>query len=327
MKTMLLLRLPVVLMALALTQQASAADPFPNKPLRLIVAYPAGGGLDFVARTLAQRLGEALKQPVVVENRPGASGALGADTVAKSRPDGYTLLLASPAEVIVGPAAGQKTPYDPVADLAPIALAGETPLVLAVNPLVPAKNLPELIAYAKGHPGTLSYGTPGTGSSMHFAGESLNKLGGMASVHIPYRGAAPAVNDVLGNQVPMIIVGMPPVMPHVASGKLKVLAVTTQKRSSAMPDVPSVSEMPGMKGYRFSNWMGVFAPAKTPQAVVDQIGAQIAKIVQEPATRQRLLGAGVEPSGLHGSEFTAFLADERQRYQSIARERGIRFED
>ena len=162
---------------------------------------------------------------------------------------------------------------------------------------------------------------------MHFAGEPLNKLGGMASVYIPYRGAAPAVNDVLGNQVPMILVGMPPIIPYVAAGRLKVLAVTTQKRSSAMPEVASVSEMSGMKDYRFSNWMGLFAPARTSQDVVDHIGAEIAKIVQKPATRKRLLDAGVEPSSLHGSASTAFLADERQRYTAIAKERNIHFEE
>lgn len=303
------------------------AQSWPSKPLRLVVAYPAGGGLDLVARTVAQRLSEQLKQPVVVENRGGASGSIGADLVAKSAPDGYTLLMASPAEVVVGPAAGQKTPYNPETDLTPVALAGETPLVLVTHPSTPGKDMASFVAYAKSNPGKLSYGTPGNGSSMQFAGESFKAGTGAFILHIPYRGAAPAINDVLGNQISMAIVGMPPVVPHAKSGKLRVLAVTTPKRSALMPDVPAVAEMPGMRDYRFSNWMGVFAPAGTPASVTERLGAEIAKMMQEPATRERLLAAGVEPLGLVGKEFESFLAAERKRYGTVVKERGIRFEE
>lgn len=303
------------------------AQSWPSKPLRLVVAYPAGGGLDLVARTVAQRLSEQLKQPVVVENRGGASGSIGADLVAKSAPDGYTLLMASPAEVVVGPAAGQKTPYNPETDLTPVALAGETPLVLVTHPSTPGKDMASFAAYAKSNPGKLSYGTPGNGSSMQFAGESFKAGTGAFILHIPYRGAAPAINDVLGNQISMAIVGMPPVVPHAKSGKLRVLAVTTPKRSALMPDVPAVAEMPGMRDYRFSNWMGVFAPAGTPASVTERLGAEIAKMMQEPATRERLLAAGVEPLGLVGKEFESFLAAERKRYGTVVKERGIRFEE
>ena len=317
-----------VLVALAAGQVPLAqAQSWPSKPLRLIVAYPAGGGLDLVARTVAQRLSEQLKQPVVVENRGGASGSIGADLVAKSAPDGYTLLMASPAEVVVGPAAGQKTPYNPETDLTPVALAGETPLVLVTHPFTPGKDLASFTAYAKSNPGKLSYGTPGNGSSMQFAGESFKAGTGAFILHIPYRGAAPAINDVLGNQISMAIVGMPPVVPHVKSGKLRVLAVTTPKRSALMPDVPTVAEMPGMRDYRFSNWMGVFAPAGTPASVVERLGAEIAKMMQEPATRERLLAAGVEPLGLVGKEFESFLAAERKRYGTVVKESGIKFEE
>ncbi|MDQ6629185.1 MAG: tripartite tricarboxylate transporter substrate binding protein [Pseudomonadota bacterium] len=303
------------------------AQAWPSKPIHLIVAYPAGGGLDLVARTVAQRLSEGLGQQVVVENRSGASGSIGADYVARAAADGYTLLMASPAEVVVGPAAGQKVPYNPESDLLPVALAGETPLVIVVNPAVPAKNLAEFIAYAKASPGKLSYGTPGTGSSMQFAGEALNAGIGAQIQHVPYRGAAPALNDALGNQVPIAIVGMPPTVGHVKSGKLRAIAVTSAKRSSLMPDVPAVAELPGMKDYRFTNWMGVFAPARTPAPVVDRLGAEIAKMMQEPATRKLLLDNGVEPQGLRGVEFAAFLKSERQRYAKVAAERGIRFEE
>lgn len=299
------------------------ADGWPDKPIRLVVGYPAGGGVDFVARTLAKRMSELLRQNVVVENRGGANGSLGADVVAKSRPDGSTFLIGSPGEMVVGPAAGQKTPYV-ATDFVPIALAGETPLALAVHPSVAANDLPALIAQLKGG-AKLGYGTPGAGSSMHFAGESLNQLAGTSMLHVPYRGAAPAVNDLLGNQVPIAITGMPPLVPHAKAGKLRILAVTTVKRSSALPDVPAVAELPGMQGFHFSNWMGLFAPAGTPQAIVEKLGPMVAQIVREPAVREALLGAGVEPAGLVTRDFDAFLASERQRYQAIAAARGIRF--
>ncbi len=303
------------------------AQAWPSKPIHLVIAYPAGGGLDIVGRTVAQRLGEILGQQVVVENRSGASGSIGADYVARSAPDGYTLLMASPAEVVVGPIAGQKVPYNPETDFVPVALAGETPLVIVVNPAFPAKNLAEFLAYAKTMPGKLSYGTPGAGSSMQFAGEAFNGSAGTQIQHVPYRGAAPALNDALGNQVPIAIVGMPPTVGHVKAGKLRAIAVTSQKRSNVMPDVPAVAELKGMGDYRFTNWMGLFVPARTPAAIVDRLGAEVAKMMQEPSIRQRLLDNGVEPQGLRGGEFAAFLKSERQRYGKVAAERGIRFEE
>jgi tripartite-type tricarboxylate transporter receptor subunit TctC len=271
-------------------------------------------------------LSEELKQPFVVDNRAGASGAVGADAVAKSAPDGYTVLIASPAEVVVGPVSGQKVPYDVVRDLAPVTLIGETPLVIAAHPAFAAKSLDAAIALAKREPGKYSYGTPGGGSTMHFAGESLNALGGIDLLHVPYKGAAPAVNDLLGGQVPIGIVGMPPVVPHAKAGKLRVLAVTGDKRSSAMPDVPAVAELAGFAGYRFTNWMGVYVPARTPPAIVERLSTEIAKIVREPAVREKLMAQGVEPIGNTTAEFAAFLASESERYGRIARERNIRAE-
>ena len=303
------------------------ADTWPSKPIHLVVAYPAGGGLDFVTRTVAQRLSTALGQQVIVENRAGASGSIGADYVARAAPDGYTLLMASPAEVVVGPIAGQKVPYNAETDFLPIALAGETPLVIVLNPAVPAKTLAAFIAYAKTMPGKLSYGTPGSGSSMQFAGEAFNAGLGTQIQHVPYRGAAPALNDVLGNQVPMGIVGMPPTVGQVKAGKLVAIAVTSLKRSSVMPDVPAVAELKGMGDYRFTNWMGLFAPARTPSSIAERIGAEVAKMMQDSATRKLLLDNGVEPLGLRGAEFTSFLAAERQRYKKVAVERGIHFEE
>jgi tripartite-type tricarboxylate transporter receptor subunit TctC len=315
------------LVAAALISTGANAQTWPDKPIRMIVAYPAGGGLDLVARTVAQRLAEVMKQNVVVENRGGASGSIGADVVAKSAPDGYTILMASPAEVVVGPAAGQKTPYNPETDFTPIALAGETPLVIIAHPSVTGNTLREFVGYAKANPGRLSYGSPGNGSSMHFAGEALKAQTGAFMVHIPYRGAAPALNDVLGNQVAVGIMGMPPVVSHAKSGRVKILAVTTAKRSPVFPDVPSVSELPGLNDYRFTNWMGVFAPARTPPAIVERLASEISKIVKEPATSAKLAAAGVEGLGLQGAEFASFLANERKRYKDVAQARGIKYED
>ena len=203
-----------------------AAQEWPSKPVRVIVGYPPGGGHDFTARVIAQRLNEVLKQPFVVENRAGASGTIATEGIARGPADGYSFIVASPAETVVGAVAGLKMNYDWEKDLAPVTIIGDTPLAIVVHPSVPAKNIQELLAYAKKNPGKLSYGTPGSGSSMHFAGESLKQIGGLFIVHIPYRGAAPAVSDLLGGQVPMGIVGMPPVVnPHKA-GKLRIVAVS-----------------------------------------------------------------------------------------------------
>ncbi len=307
-----------------LSSAPAYAQEWPSKTVRFIVGYPAGGGHDFVARTVAQRMSEQLKQPFVVENRSGASGAIGTDHVAKSDPDGYTLLIASPAEVLVGPIAGQKVPYDPAKDLVPVALIGETPLAVALHPSVPANTMQELLALARRSPGKLSYGTPGTGSSHQFAGESIKAIGDVFIVHIPYRGAAPAVTDLLGGQVQIGIAGMPPVIGHHKSGKLKIVAVTSAKRSAATPDIPSVAELPGFAGFHFTNWQGVYAAAKTPPAVVQRIAAEIANAVRDPATRQRLLAAGVDPLGLGPSEFSAFLAREHATYTKVAKDRNIK---
>ena len=316
--------LPIVLATAVVVASNACAQTYPAKPVRVVVPFPPGGGVDFVARTVAQRLGDTMKQTFVIENRTGASGMIGADAVAKSAPDGYTLLVASPAEVLVGPIAGQKVPYDAERDLQPVTLIGETPLVIVAHPSVAVRSLQDVFALAKKQPGKLSYGTPGNGSTMHFAGESLNAIAGISIMHVPYRGAAPAVADLLGGQVPLGIVGMPPTVPHAKSGRLRVLAVTSSERSMAMPDVPAVAELAGFAGYRFTNWMGIFVPAKTPQQTVERLARQMAQIVRETQTSEKLLSQGVKPVGNSPSEFVAFLEDERGRYSKIAKERNIR---
>ena len=303
------------------------AQEWPAKPVHVIVPYPPGGGHDFTSRVVAQRLSEVLKQSFVVENRTGASGTIGAEYTAKSAPDGYTFMVASPAETVVGGFAGLKMNYDWEKDLAPVTVIGETPLAIAVHPSVPVKTIQELLVYAKKNPGKLSYGTPGSGSTMHFAGESLKALGGIFIVHIPYRGAGPAVADLLGGQVPMGIAGLPPVVAPHNAGKIRILAVTSVRRSSALLDIPAMAELPGFAGYNFTNWTGVFMAAKTPPAVIERLAAEIGKAVQEPVLKEKLLGAGVDPLGLPTPEFVKFLAREKDTYSKIAKARNIKADD
>jgi len=316
-----------VLSFVLLLSTSVLAQEWPNKPVRVIVPYPPGGGHDFASRVVAQRLSEILKQPFPVENRTGASGTIGAEYTARSAPDGYNFMVASPAETVVGGFAGLKMNYDWEKDLAPVTVIGETPLAIAVHPSVPAKTIQELLAYARQNPGRLSYGTPGSGSTMHFAGESLKAIAGIFIVHIPYRGAGPAVADLLGGQVPMGIAGLPPVVgPHKA-GKLRILAVTSAKRSGTLPDIPAMAELPGFAGYNFTNWTGVFMAAKTPPAVIERLAAEIGKAVHEPAVKEKLIGAGVDPLGLNTADFVKFLGREKDTYSKIAKARNIKADD
>ena len=316
-----------LLLCLLFSSVSVFAQDWPNKPVHVIVPYPPGGGHDFTSRVVAQRLSEVLKQSFVIENRTGASGTIGAEYTAKSAPDGYTFMVASPAETVVGGFAGLKMNYDWEKDLAPVTVIGETPLAIVVHPSVPAKTIQELLAYAKRNPGRLSYGTPGSGSTMHFAGESLKAVAGIFIVHIPYRGAGPAVADLLGGQVPMGIAGLPPVVAPHKAGKLRILAVTSTKRSGALPDIPAMAELPGFAGYNFTNWTGVFMAAKTPPAVIERLAAEIGKAVQDPAVKEKLLGAGVDPLGSSTPEFVKFLGREKDSYSRIAKARNIRADD
>ena len=316
-----------ILAVLALSSTIVSAQEWPNRPVRVVVPYPTGGGHDFASRVVAQRLADTLKQPFVVENRTGASGTIGAEYTAKSAPDGYTFMVASPAETVVGGFAGLKMNYDWEKDLVPVTVIGETPLAIVVHPSVPAKTIQELLAYAKANPGKLSYGTPGSGSTMHFAGESLKAIAGIFIVHIPYRGAGPQVADLLGGQVPMGIAGTPPVVAPHKAGKLRIVAVTSAKRSGALPDIPAMTELPGFAAFNFTNWTGVFMAAKTPQTVVDRLAAEVAKAIQDPGVREKLVNAGVDPLGLPPAQFKQFLEREKATYAKVAKERNVKADD
>lgn len=316
-----------ILLCLVLFSNAVLGQEWPNKPVHVIVPYPTGGGHDFASRVVAQKLADNLKQSFLVENRTGASGTIGAEYTAKSAPDGYTFMVASPAETVVGPFAGLKMSYDWEKDLVPVTVIGETPLAIVVHPSVPVKTIQELLEYAKKNPGKLSYGTPGSGSTMHFAGESLKAISNIFIVHIPYRGAGPAVADLLGGQVPMGIMGTPPVIAPHKSGKLRIVAVTSAKRSSVLPEVPAMAELPGYAGYNFTNWTGIFMAAKTPQPVIDKLAAEIARAIQDPGVREKLLGAGVDPLGLPPAQFRQFLEREKATYAKVAKTRNVKASD
>ena len=321
------MRLAALLAVLALNVLPcgeACAQAYPAKPVRMVVPYPPGGAVDFVGRVVSQRLSETLKQPFVVDNRSGARGTVGADAVAKSAPDGHTLLVASLAEAVFGSIVDHKLPYDAERDLSPVSLLGESPLVIAAHPSVAAASLQELIALAKRQPNRLSYGTPGNGTPMHFAAEAFVVGAGISMLHVPYRGGAAAVSDLLGGQIPLAVIGIPPVVPYAKSGRLRALAVTGSKRSVALPEVPAVAELPGFAGYRFTNWMGLYAPAHTPQPVIERLAASVAAILREPQTREKLLAQGIDPVGNSSKEFAAFIRAERERYSRIAKEKNIR---
>lgn len=314
-------QLAVASLALAMVP-AAAGTIWPEQAVRLVVPYPSGGGTDFTARLVASELSKILGQDFIVENKTGAAGTIGAQTVARSAADGYTMLVASPAEVLVGQIAGQQTSYDPQKDLVPVTLLGETPLVIVAHPSIASKTIDDLIKLSKKEP--LSYGSPGVGSTMHFSGESLNLKADTQIMHVAYRGAAPAITDLLGNQIPLAIVGMPPVVVHHQAGKLRIIAVTSKKRSSALPDVPAVSEMDGFEDYRFTNWYGVFAPAGTAPEILEKMSKAVAKVVSMPEIKKQLLEKGVEPVGNSPQEYAQFLKEEKARYEAVQKSANIK---
>lgn len=308
---------------LAAASTLAAAQGFPNKPITLVVPYAAGGGHDAMARVLAERLSARIGQTVLVDNKAGANGMLGAEFVTRAAPDGYTLLFSSPAEIVISPTAYKTMRYDPTKDLTPVTLAGMTPLVVVANPSTNVKNMAELIALAKAQPGKLSFGTAGNASSQHLAGALLNNMAGIDLQHIPYKGAGPATNDVLGGQIPFAIVGMAPVLGHIRAGKLVPLAVTQSTRLSWFPGLPTVGETAGLKGFEATHWMGVLAPGNTPPEIVSKLHSEIAAVLNVPETRARLISMGIEPVANTPAEFRAFLVADRERFARMYRLTGL----
>src|SRR5262245_32502211 len=263
---------------------AASAQDWPQRPVRLVVPYPAGGGTDAVARVLAQRFGDIFKQRFFVENRTGASGMIGAQTVAKGEADGYTFLVASPAEIALNQNLFKDMSYDPTKDLVPVTLLAWTPLVLAAHPSFTATNVPELVKLARNQP--IDFSSPGTGSSHHLTGEYVNKLQSTKLVHVPYRGASPAITDAVGGQVKLTISGMPPVVAFLQSGKLKAIAVTSKSRSPKFPDIPAMAETAGLEDVDFTNWFGLLARTGTPQSILDRLAKAAVASLQDPQVQE-----------------------------------------
>ena len=307
---------------LALSATPAAAQPYPNKPIRIIVPYPPGGGADITARPIAQMLSERWGQPVIIENRGEASGMIGADMVAKAPPDGYTLMVSAAAEVALDAALFPKMPYDPIRDFAPITLATMTPMALVVHSSVPVTSLKEYIAYARARPGSMTFGSIGAGSVHHFAGEWLKMLAKVDIVHVPYKGSGPLIVDLLGGHAPSGFATLLPALQHVKTGKLRGLAVTTGKRVPLLPDVPAIAET--LPEFDITQWNAVWAPAGTPKDVFDKLSAEITRIVQSADYKARMSEQGSEAVSSTPSELAAFQKAEIEKYRKIAQQANIR---
>ena len=310
--------------ALALAS-AVHGQAYPSKPVRMIVAYPPGGGTDIVGRMVAQKLGEALGQAVVVENRGGASGNIGTELAAHAAPDGYTILMGNVAPNSINVSLFENLPFDPIADFAPVSLVASTPNILVVHPSTKARTVKEIVALAKASPGKLNFASAGVGSSSHLAGELFRTLAGAQIVHVPYKGAGPAMVDVLSGQVQLYFATMPAAMPHVKSGKLVAIAVTSAKRSPALPEMPTVAES-GVPGYEASTWYGLLAPAHTPGPVIARLHDATVKVLRDAALREKLADQGFEPIGDTPEQFAAYIKSEIRKWGKVIREAGIRAE-
>jgi tripartite-type tricarboxylate transporter receptor subunit TctC len=296
---------------------------YPNKPIRFVVPYPAGGPLDVIARLLGQKVAESTKQPVVVDNKPGAGGNIGADLVAKAPADGYTILMGAVATHAINPTLYASIPYDPVKDFAPITQVASTPNVLVVNPSVPASNVREFIAHAKANPNQLNFGSGSTGSAGHLAGELFKAQAGVQMTHVPYKGAAPAMQDLVGGQIQLMFDNLASSLAQVKAGRVKALAVTTAKRTALAPDLPTIAES-GLPDFDISTWFGVFAPAGTPKEALDRLHAEFTKALAAPDVREKMLALGAEPVGNTPTEFAAYIRAERDKYAKVIKASGAK---
>jgi len=295
------------------------AQEWPTKPLRLIVPFAPGGTSDVLARTLGQRLQELLKQPVLVENRPGAGGVTGADAVAKSAPDGYTLLLGTIASHAINPALQPRMPYDAAKDFAPVMLLGSIPNVLLAGPATKVASVGELVAQAKASPGALAFASAGNGTSQHLSGETFKLLTGTDLIHVPYKGSAPAIQDVIGGQVPFSFETALVALPYIQSGKVRALAVTSARRAQVLPGTPTMAEA-GVAGFDVASWQALYAPAGTPGAIVHRLNAELARIVAEPAIKAKLDALGLEYSPNSPEQFADFGRSELAKWAKIVKD-------
>jgi tripartite-type tricarboxylate transporter receptor subunit TctC len=304
---------------------AALAQAYPTRPIRLIVPWPPGQATDLFARVIAERLSQALGQPIVADNRAGAGGAIGSDIVAKAPPDGYTLLAASSGPISILPMV-QTTPYDPLKSFAPIALCIYNPYFLVSGPAFPAANARELIEMVKANPNKYAFSSSGTGATSHLVSELFHSMAGIAPTHVPYKGSAPSLTDVMAGQVTYTFETSASVLPLVKSGRLKTYGVSTARRTVTMPDVLPIAESAGLPGFDIAAWGGFMAPAGTPREIVNRISAEIQKALQEPATRDRLVALGMDVEYRSPDDFSAFLARENLRYAAIAKKANIRLD-
>ena len=311
-------RIPIVFLLFLACAPVLAAD-FPNRAIRLIVPFAAGGGNDTVARLVGQGVAAELGQPVVIDNKPGAGGIVGAEAAARAPADGYTLFLGGVGSHAINPNLHANLSYDAVKDFAPISLIASAPLVLVVHPSVQATSVRELIALAKAQPGKLNYASNGNGSSSHLAAVMFASMTGTDMVHVPYKGLAPALSDLLSGQVQLMFSSVVAIVPHVKAGKLRALAVSSKERLSLLPDLPTVAEA-GVPGYQTSSWYGILAPAGTPPDVVQRLNAAIVKVVAQPEVRKALAQEGADPVGNSPAAFGAFIQSEKQRLGEIIRQ-------
>jgi len=319
-------RLALLAVSLALPVLASA-QPYPNRPVRMIVGFPPGGGTDILARIVAQKLSEAWKQQVIVENRPGASATIAASAVARSAPDGYVLSMGQLTPNAIAPALqAAKLQYDAIKDFAPIALVGTSPNVLVVYPGLPVRTLAELAAHAKAQTKSLTYASSGSGSLQHIAAELFRSMAGLELVHVPFKGSAQAVTDLMAGQVDMNFDSIPATIQHIRSGKLRALAVTSAKRAGGgLEDVPTIAES-GYPGYDLTTWWGLFAPAGTPTEVLERVNADTIVALKAPDVRERFAGLSVEPGGGSRGEFADYVRAEIAKYDRIVKQLGIKAE-
>jgi tripartite-type tricarboxylate transporter receptor subunit TctC len=301
---------------------AHAQEPYPSKPLRLILPFPPGGGTDILGRLLAERLAANLGQPVVTENRGGAGGNVGAEAAARSAPDGYTLVLVAPS-LAISPTLYSKLNYDPVKDFAPIALVASVPNVMITHPSVPANNLQEFIALAKSKPGGMNFGSGGSGTSNHLAGELLNLTAGIKLVHVPYKGVNLAMNGVLAGEVHLAFIGIPVPAPHIKAGRLRALAVLARERSPILPDVPTAAEA-GLGNFDVTTWYGILAPAGTPRPIVLRLNAELVKVMRDAEMKERLATMATDPLTSTPEEFGAYIQAEIAKWGDVIRKAGLR---
>ena len=311
---------------LGLFAPAADAQGYPSRPIRLVVPYPPGGPLDIMARAIGQKLAEALGQPVLVDNKPGAGGNIGADLVAKAAPDGYTILMGAVATHAINPTLYPNIPYDPVRDFTPVALVAVVPNVLVVNPALPVTSVKELIELARARPGYLNFASGSTGSTGHLAGELFNALAGVQMVHIPYRGGAPAMADLLVGQVQLMFDNLANALPQVRGGKLRALAVTSAQRSAFASDLPTLAEA-GVSGFDLTTWFGVFLPGNAPRDIVNRLNGEIVRALNTPDMRERLVKMGAEPPASNTPEqFSVFIRQEFDKYARVIKASGAKVE-